>query len=96
MMFFHVSLDSNHRISIPNQIRKQINLKKGDSLIMTLINNEIHLNSIDKNIVAAQKLVKQYCENNNLVDELFQMRKEETKQEAQKQNITENQIPTGK
>ena len=46
-MFFHVSLDSNHRISIPNQIRKQINLKKGDSLIMTLINNEIHLNSID-------------------------------------------------
>jgi len=95
-MFFHVSLDSNHRISIPNQIRKQINLKKGDSLIMTLINNEIHLNSIDKNIVAAQKLVKQYCENNNLVDELFQMRKEETKQEAQKQNITENQIPTGK
>ena len=63
---------------------------------MTLINNEIHLNSIDKNIVAAQKLVKQYCENNNLVDELFQMRKEETKQEAQKQNITENQIPTGK
>lgn len=95
-MFFHVSLDSNHRISIPTQIRKQINLKKGDSLIMTLINNEIHLNSIDKNIVAAQKLVKQYCENNNLVDELFQMRKEETKQEAQKQNITENQIPTGK
>jgi AbrB family looped-hinge helix DNA binding protein len=95
-MFFHVSLDSNHRISIPNQIRKQINLKKGDSLIMTLINNEIHLNSIDKNIVAAQKLVKQYCENNNLVDKLFQMRKEETKQEAQKQNITENQIPTGK
>lgn len=82
-MFFHVSLDSNHRISIPNQIRKQINLKKGDALVMTLVNNEIHLNSINKNISAAQKLVKQYCGNTNLVDQLFQIRKEEVKNEIQ-------------
>ena len=90
-MFFHVSLDSNHRISIPNQIRKQVNLKKGDSLVMTLVNNEIHLNSIDKNIAAAQELVKQYCGSNNLVNQLFEMRKEEIQKEAQNE-ITPQKI----
>ncbi|NRA73936.1 MAG: hypothetical protein HRU36_04260 [Rickettsiales bacterium] len=61
-----------------------MNLKKGDSLVVTIVDNEIHLNSIDKKITEAQKLVKQYCHNNNLVDDLLNMRKDETKNEEQK------------
>ena len=76
-MYFHVLLDSNNRISIPYQIRKQINLKKGDSLVMTIVDNEIHLNSIDKKIAEAQKLVKQYCGDNDLLEDLLLMRDEE-------------------
>lgn len=78
-MYFHVLLDSNNRISIPYQIRKQINLKKGDSLVMTLVDNEIHLNSIDKKISEAQKLVKQYCGDNDLLEDLLLMRNEESR-----------------
>ena len=70
-MYFHVLLDSNNRISIPYQIRKQINLKKGDSLVMTIVDNEIHLNSIDKKISEAQKLVKQYCGDSDLLEDLL-------------------------
>ncbi len=76
-MYFHVLLDSNNRISIPYQIRKQINLKKGDSLVMTIVDNEIHLNSIDKKISEAQKLVKQYCGDSDLLEDLLLMRDEE-------------------
>ena len=83
-MYFHVSLDSNHRIAIPHQIRKQMNLKKGDSLVLTIAGSGIQLNSIDKKIIEAQKLVKQYCNNSNLVDDLLDMRKDETKKEEQK------------
>lgn len=83
-MYFHVLLDSNHRIAIPHQIRKRLQLTKGDSLVLTVVENEIHLNSIDKKITEAQKLVKQYCNNNNLVDDLLNMRKEETNQEEKK------------
>lgn len=84
-MHIHVSLDSNHRISIPLHIRKQLALKKGDSLVMTLVNNEIHLNSIDTKISEAQKLVQQYCGKVNLVDELFTTRKEELEKEQDRQ-----------
>ncbi len=76
-MYYHVSLDSNHRIAIPYKIRKLANLKKGDSLVITLVNNQIHLNSINTKIAEAQNLVKQYCNNANLVEELFTTRKEE-------------------
>lgn len=84
-MFIHVSLDSNHRISIPLYIRKQLNIKKGDSLVMTIVNNEIHLKSINTKISEAQKLVKQYCGQTNLVDELFTTRKKETEKEQNRQ-----------
>lgn len=86
-MYFHVTLDSNHRISIPYQIRKKINLKKGDSLVMTLVDNEIHLNSINTKITEAKNLVKQYCGSVNLVDELFAIRKEEIGKEQNIQAI---------
>ena len=76
-MHIHVSIDSNHRISIPLHIRKQLNLKKGDSIVMTVVENEIHLNSINTKISEAQKIVKQYCGEVNLVDELLATRKEE-------------------
>lgn len=80
-MHYHVSIDANNRISIPHQIRKRINLKKGDGLVMTVIDNEIHLNSIDTKISEAQKLVKQYCGDKNLVEDLLTMRKEEVEKE---------------
>lgn len=80
-MYYHVSVDSNNRISIPHQIRKKINLKKGDGLVMTLIDNQIYLNSIDTKISEAQKLVKQYCGEKNLVEDLLTMRKEEVEKE---------------
>ena len=87
-MYFHVLLDSNNRISIPYQIRKQINLKKGDSLVMTIVDNEIHLNSIDKKISEAQKLVKQYCGDSDLLEDLLLMRDEELR-------LQTNDIETG-
>ena len=85
-MYYHVSIDSNNRISIPYQIRKKINLKKGDGLVMTVIDNEIHLNSIDTKIAEAQKLVKQYCGDKDLAEDLLTMRKEEVKKEDEAQN----------
>lgn len=85
-MYYHVSIDANNRISIPYQIRKKINLKKGDGLVMTLIDNQIHLNSIDTKISEAQKLVKQYCGDKNLVEDLLTMRNQEVTKEKEDDN----------
>jgi len=72
-----VPLDSNGRISIPKQIRKQINLQTGDNLIISLVDQEIHINTMDKKINDARDLVKKYCSGIDLVEDLFTMRKEE-------------------
>ena len=84
-MYYHVILDANNRISIPYQIRKLAKLKKGDALVMAIVNNEIHLNSIDTKIAEAQKLVKQFCGDKNLVEDLLNMRKEEVEKEQHQQ-----------
>jgi len=90
-MYYHVSLDNNHRIAIPSQIRKKVKLQKGDSLVMTLINNEIHLNSIDTKIADAQNLVQQYCVDKNLVDDLITT-KIETKPSTENKTDTEEKV----
>jgi bifunctional DNA-binding transcriptional regulator/antitoxin component of YhaV-PrlF toxin-antitoxin module len=84
-MYYHVILDANNRISIPYQIRKLAKLKKGDALVMAIVNNEIHLNSINTKIAEAQKLVKQFCGDKNLVEDLLNMRKEEVEKEQHQQ-----------
>ncbi|CAL7961913.1 hypothetical protein MIDIC_340017 [Alphaproteobacteria bacterium] len=76
-MFYHVALDSNGRIPIPRQIRKQINLQTGDNVVVALVGNEIHINTIDKKINDARDLVKKYCFGVDLVEDLLSMRREE-------------------
>jgi AbrB family looped-hinge helix DNA binding protein len=81
-MFYHVMLDSNGRISIPKNMRKQINLQTGDGLVLSLVGDEIHINTIDKKINDARNLVKKYCADANLVEDLLSMRKEELKKDG--------------
>jgi AbrB family looped-hinge helix DNA binding protein len=81
-MFYHVTLDSNGRISIPKNMRRQINLQTGDGLVLSLVGNEIHINTIEKKINDARDLVKKYCTNINLVEDLLLMRKEEVKRDG--------------
>ncbi len=76
-MFYHVALYSNGRISISKPIREKFHLKTGENLIVSLVNDEIHINTIDKKIDEARNLVKKYCQNLNLVEDLLAMRKEE-------------------
>ncbi len=40
----------NYQITVPRDIREQANIKEGDKLVITMVNDEIKLKKIDKDI----------------------------------------------
>lgn len=85
-MLYHVSIDSNGRISIPQKIRKQAGLEKGDTLVLTLDENEIHLKTLDNKIKEARSLVKDYCQGADLLSDLKSLRDDDIKKDNHNEN----------
>ena len=85
-MLYHVSIDSNGRISIPQKIRKQAGLEKGDTLVLTLDENEIHLKTLDNKIKEARSLVKDYCQGTDLLSDLKSLRDDDIKKDNHNEN----------
>ena len=81
------NIDDNGRILIPAIIRKQYNIKSGDVYVIRMIEDEMHLVSLNKIIKEAQDLVRTYIpENISLVDELINDRRTQAEHEQIKFN----------
>ena len=75
-------INEGGRISIPINIRKALNLNIGDEVLLRVEEQEVHIIPLDKAVQQAQELVRLYNKDNlNLTDVLFEMRKDDLKNE---------------
>ena len=79
-----INISTNGRINIPSQLRKLANLEDGDELILTLKDNVIQLQPLDKIVSEVQDLVAHYFNNDDLMNDLNDMRKLEAVSESKK------------
>lgn len=78
------NISGNGRILIPAEIRKSLNLKAGDQLVMSVIDGEIRLVPQLEAIKRAQNKIAQYVDpSRSLSQELIQERREEAKREVE-------------
>lgn len=76
-MEYNTTVSENGRIVIPATIRKELKLKIGDELIVSLSNdNDIILHSPKQSLSKLQNLLKAK-KTGSLVEELFNMRRKE-------------------
>ena len=78
---FRVKIGEDGRVLIPIFCRRQLKLSPGEEIIIKLDNNELHLFSLKQSLRNAQKIVKHYAKNQNLVKKLRQMRQEDSSDE---------------
>ncbi|MCH7997735.1 MAG: AbrB/MazE/SpoVT family DNA-binding domain-containing protein [Chloroflexi bacterium] len=70
------------RVVIPANYRKQLGIKPGDEVIVTLDHGELHILTLDQAIKRAQALVRRYVpEGRMLSEELISQRREEAARE---------------
>ena len=79
-----LNVDTSGRLAIPLKLRKQLNVPNGGQVLARFEKGEIHLRSRQKALEEAQQIVAKYCTSKDLVQELFDMRKEELKKEKHK------------
>lgn len=68
-------VDEKGKILIPSTLRKKMNLKKGDVLIIDADKKELKIHSLADSIKSAQDLVRKYVKTDNLVDEFLEARR---------------------
>lgn len=76
-------LDKHGRILIPAALRHALNFHSGDTLVMRIINGELHIVSIEKLIKSTQELIKSRNEDSGSMVDLFL---EEKYSEAEREN----------
>lgn len=70
------------RLIVPMKLRKALNLKAGDQVLMRLEKDSIRLIPMQQAVGLAQQAVKQYVPKGvSLVDELIKERREEARRE---------------
>jgi AbrB family looped-hinge helix DNA binding protein len=79
-----VRLGAAGQITIPEAVRTAVGFQEGDTLILTVENEEVRLMTIPVAVRKAQAIVRQYVpEGVSLVDELLEDRRREVERERQ-------------
>jgi AbrB family looped-hinge helix DNA binding protein len=77
-----VQIRKGGRMVVPVKLRKALNIKAGDEVVVRLENDSIRLIPMQQAVNLAQKAVKQYVPKGvSLVDELIKSRREEARAE---------------
>jgi AbrB family looped-hinge helix DNA binding protein len=77
-MEIRTQISKGGRIIVPAKIRKALEIKAGDELVLRLENGSIRLIPLRQAVHMAQKAVREYVpKETSLVDALFQARREE-------------------
>ena len=75
-------LDKNGRVLIPAALRHALNFHPGDTLVMRIINGELHIVSIEKLIKSTQELIASRAKySGSMVDKFLQEKYEEAEKE---------------
>lgn len=85
MRNIHTKMDNHGRLLVPLYIRNQLGYKKGDTFVIRVINDELHVVSLKNALLHAQELVRKSTPPGiSLVDELIAERRVEALQEDNK------------
>jgi len=75
-----VQIGKGGRLVVPVKLRKALNIKAGDEVVVRLENDSIRLIPVQQAVNLAQKVVRQYVPQGvSLVDELIKARREEAR-----------------
>jgi AbrB family looped-hinge helix DNA binding protein len=81
-MEFRVQVHSGGRFVLPSKLRKELQIKAGDEIVLRLENGTIRLVPLHQAVIIAQQTVKKYVpKGTSLVADLIQARKEEAAHE---------------
>ena len=77
-----VQIHKGGRLVVPVKLRKALNIKAGDEVVVRLENDSIRLIPMQRAVNLAQTIVKQHVpEGVSLVDQLIKARREEARAE---------------
>ena len=81
-MEFRVQVHSEGRFVLPAKLRKELQIKTGDEIVLRLENGSVRLVPLHQAVIIAQQTVKKYVpQGTSLVEDLIQARKEEATRE---------------
>jgi len=81
-MEFRVQVRSGGRFVLPSKLRKELQIKAGDEIVLRLENGSVRLVPLHQAVIIAQQTVKKYVpQGTSLVEDLIQARKEEATRE---------------
>jgi AbrB family looped-hinge helix DNA binding protein len=81
-MEFRTQMSKNGRIILPAKLRKALEIKPGDEIVMQLENGSIRLMPLHQAVSLAQELVRKYVQRDtSLSDGLIQARRAEARDE---------------
>ncbi len=76
-MEYRVQVHSGGRFVLPPQLRKELQIKTGDEIVLQLENGTIRMVPLNQAVVMVQQSVKKYVpKGTSLVDDLIQARRE--------------------
>jgi AbrB family looped-hinge helix DNA binding protein len=85
MLEIKTNLDVHGKMLIPVQIRKALNLKDGDPLLVRIVDNELRVSSLKTIMKQAQEDFKKRSQSKKpALDEFLEMKREEQRTEEQK------------
>jgi AbrB family looped-hinge helix DNA binding protein len=81
-MEFRVQVHSGGRFVLPSKLRKELQIKTGDEIVLSLEDGSVRLIPLHQAVRIAQQTVKKYVpKRSSLAAELIQARKEEAAHE---------------
>ena len=81
-MEFRVQVHSGGRFVLPSKLRKELQIKAGDEIVLRLENGSVRLVPLHQAVIIAQQTVKKYVpKGTSLVEDLILARKEEAAHE---------------
>ena len=81
-MEYRVQVHAGGRFVLPSKLRKELQIKTGDEIVLQLENGSIRMVPLNQAVVIAQQSVKKYVPNGtSLVDGLIQARRDEAAHE---------------
>lgn len=81
-MEFKVQVHSGGRFVLPSKLRKELQIKTGDEIILSLEDGSVRLIPLHQAVKIAQQTIKKYVpKRTSLVEDLIQARKEEAAHE---------------
>jgi AbrB family looped-hinge helix DNA binding protein len=81
-MEFRVQVHSGGRFVLPSKLRKELQIKAGDEIVLSLEDGSVRLIPLRQAVRIAQQTVKKYVpKGTSLVEDLIQARKEEAEHE---------------